>query len=73
MMNRWRAASAFADGRAGLRDDLLRAQATGPEPFLGFLACLDGHGELDLFLLGQQRLAGRRLQVEAQVVRIVGP
>ena len=33
---------------------------------------LDRHGELDLFLLREQRLAGRRLEVEAQVISVVG-
>ncbi len=31
---------------------------------------LDGHGQLDLFLLGQQGLPGSRLEVEADVVRL---
>ena len=34
---------------------------------------LDRHGELHLFLLGEQRLAGRRLEVEAKIVCVVGP
>src|SRR5207249_10852261 len=43
------------------------------ESILAVLPALDGHGELDLLLLGQQRLASRRLQVEAKVVSVVGP
>ena len=72
-MNRWRAASAFAHLLARLGDALLGPQTAGTEAFLPLLAALDGHGELDLFLLGQQRLARRRLEVEAQIVGVVGP
>jgi hypothetical protein len=46
---------------AGLRDALLGPEAAGAEALLRLLSRLDGHGELDLFLLGEQRLAGRRL------------
>ena len=63
----------LADLAARLGDALLGAQAAGAETLFGLLAGLDGHGELDLFLLGQQRLAGRRLQVEAEVIGVVGP
>ena len=37
---------------------------------LGLLAVLDGHGQLDLLLLGEEGLAGGRLEVEADVVRL---
>ena len=72
-MNRWRAASAFRTSARAFAMRLLGTQAAGAESLLALLAAFDGHGELDLFLLGQQRLAGRRLEVEAQVVSVVGP
>ena len=57
----------------GLGDALLGPETPGTEAFLPLLAALDGHGEFDLLLLRQQRLAGRRLQVEAKVISVVGP
>src|SRR5918996_513402 len=71
-------------GLAGLPDLLLglpdaagRPQATGPEAILGLLAPLDGHGELDLLLLGEEGLTSCRLQVEADIIRrdrlVAGP
>ena len=62
MMKRWRAASALRTSRRALRDALLRAQTAGAEALLGLLAALDRHGELDLFLLGEQWLARRGLR-----------
>ena len=62
-----------SDVSTGLRDALLGTQAAGAEPILGLLACLDRHGKLHLFLLGEQRLTSRRLQVEAKIVCVVRP
>ena len=63
----------LADVGTSLRDALLRTEAAGTEPIFGLLTALDGHGKLHLFFLGEQRLAGRSLQVEAEIVSVVGP
>src|SRR5206468_6067387 len=63
----------LSDVGTGLRDALLRTEAAGAEAILGLLAALDGHGKLHLFLLGEQRLARRSLQVEAEIISVVGP
>ena len=57
----------------GLRDGLFGTQTAGAEALFALLAAFDGHGELDLFLLGEQWLASRCLQVEAKVICVVGP
>ena len=73
MMKRWRAASAVRMSRRAFAMDFSDRQTAGTEAVLRLLARLDRHGELDLFLLGEQRLSGRSLEVEAQVVSVVGP
>ena len=72
-MNRWRAASAFRTSARAFAMDFSERRRPARSRSSRLLAAFDGHGELDLFLLGQQRLAGRRLEVEAQVVSVVGP
>ena len=61
----------LADVGARLRDGLLRAKAAGAESLLGVVPALDGHGKLDLLLLGEERLPSRRLEVEPEVVGVV--
>ena len=73
MMNRCRAASAFRTSWRAFMIDLLGPQAAGAEALLPLLAVLDQDGELDLLLLGEEWLARRRLQVQAEVVGVVGP
>ena len=58
---------------ARLGDALLRPQTAGAEALFALLARLDRHGEFDLFLLGQQRFTRCRLEVQAQIVGVVGP
>src|SRR6266542_10058 len=62
----------LADVGPGPHDRAIRAQAAGLQAVLGLLALLDGHGEHDLLLLGEERLSGRGLQVQAEVVGVVG-
>ena len=61
MMNRWRAASALRTSRRAFAMLFSDRQTPGAEALLGLLARLDRHGEFDLFLLREQRLASRRL------------
>src|SRR6266511_893177 len=61
-----------ADVLVRLEDASLGPEAAGAQALLGLLALLDGHGELDLLLLREEWLACGGLQVQSEVVGVVG-
>jgi hypothetical protein len=59
-------------GLASFHDAGLGAQATRSQAFLSLLAVLDEDRELDLLFLREEWLARRRLQVQPEIVGVIG-
>ena len=60
---------ALADALLGLADGGLGSEPAPGQLGLGLLPVLDGHGQLDLLLFGEEGLPSGRLQVETDVIR----